>query len=195
MSESREAAERVARQLYAIASPVRLEILATLRLGGEQSVSDLARQVPDARRGIQATLRDMADSGWVKLESGTGRSATWSIVADAISWSDVDDDDPAVRAAQTAVEAAARQRRFSYIRAFEHEWQMEQWPREWSDAVVSRDYTERLTPSELENLEQAIHAAIVEIRERAAERRKTDPESSSEEKVFLTIMGFPRPSR
>lgn len=195
MSEAGEGARLVARQLHAIASPVRLELMETLRLGGVLSTAELARRVPDARGGIQATLSDMAEAGWVRHEEGRGRAATWTAVENPVRWSDIGPDDEAIRVAQTALEQAARQRRFAYIRAFEHEEQTEQWTREWSEAMVSRDYVELLTPEELTELEASFHAAVVDIRTKASQRRETEDSQAAEQPVFLTIMAFPRRSK
>lgn len=198
MSNEQEAAERVARQLHAIASPVRIELMEALRFGGVQSTAELARRLPDARGGIQATLSDMADAGWVRLVDGTGRSARWSAVDNPVTWSDVGLDDERVRVAQAAVEQAARQRRFTYIRAFEHEWQTGAWPSEWADVVMSRDYVELMIPEELAELDSELHAAVERARSKAHTRRAEAKDSGGrsdgipEEPVFLTMMAFPR---
>lgn len=189
---ARIATERAIRQIRAVSSPIRLELLETLRLGGVLSTAELARRVPAARGGIQGTLADLAEAGWVKLEDGIGRSATWVATESPILWSDIDEDDAPVRAAMASMEQAARQRRFAYIKTFEQEWQDAKWPDEWADAAVSRDYIERLTPAELTELDTEIHAAVTRARTKAQARRDQDP--AGEEPVFLTVMAFPRQS-
>lgn len=70
----------VARRLRAIASPVRLEILETLRLGGVLSTAELKRRVPDGRGGMQATL------GTWPRRAGSVRRAAWVAPRPGVRW-------------------------------------------------------------------------------------------------------------
>lgn len=185
----------MAQRLYAIASVVRLEIVEALRLGGVLSTSDLKRRVPDGRGGMQATLRGMAEAGWIRHEGGVGRSSTWSSGDEPVTWSGLDTADDSVRAARGAVEQAARHRRFAYIRDFEDQWRANQWPREWVDAAVSRDCLELLTPEEVTEVGEELRAVVERVRKKAAKRRTTSDGALREEPVFLMVMAFPRRPR
>lgn len=124
-----------------------------------------------------------------------GRSATWSAVDEPVTWSARDLDDDSVRAARGSVEQAARHRRSAYSQAFEREWQARQWPREWAEASVSRDYLELLTPDELTQVEQELHSVVERARQRATARREQSSDGLPEEPVFLSILAFPRRSK
>lgn len=78
-----------ARDMAALAHPLRLDLLDLLRVDGPMTASDAGRALGQNPSNISWHLRKLAGHGLVRQDAGTtGRRRPWRIVAEALPWAD-----------------------------------------------------------------------------------------------------------
>ncbi|MGL5928383.1 MAG: hypothetical protein ACRCY8_05565 [Dermatophilaceae bacterium] len=188
------AVDRRLRHLRAAADPARVDLFEQLRVEGRpMSTAELAKVVPEARRGIQSHLAALAEGEWIEHVGGQGRSAVWQTRQVPIEWAEDDDSDPAVVQAMEDLYWISLQRRINRIRRFDAERQTGEWSPEWVDAAIWRDYSLWLTAADLEELDEALTEVFERFRSRSAERKVVagEPFPDDAELVFVTTSAFP----
>ena len=176
------------------ADPARLDLFEELKVHDRAlSTAELARLVPEARRGIQAHLGALADGEWIEHLEGEGRTATWQALPVPVEWADEDASDPAVARAMEDLYWIALQRRVNRIRRFDAERQTDRWSESWVDATIGRDYSLWLTADDLQELDSALVDLLTRFRARSDERltRDGDDVADDVELVFVTTSAFP----
>lgn len=182
--------QRTVSQLRAMsADPVRLDLFEALRdEAAPMTTRDLERRVPAARGGIEHHLQMLAAGGWIALDEGSGRSATWVTSSTGVTWSEAEAADPDVALAIDELYWVAQQRRINRMRHFDAERQTGVWSAEWVEAAIGRDYLLRLTPGELAEFETEFVDLVLRYRRRATAR---DIAAQDVERVFVTVSALP----
>ena len=142
-----------ARELRALAHPVRMELYELLALHRSLTATQASRIVGGSPTSVAYHLRTLAKYGYVEeAEGGTGRERPWRIKTIGYSFSQ-DDPNPETRAAAKALSRQLFQRwlerRETFIRDYE------QWPQQVRDATGDTSFVLFGTPEELEELRRA----------------------------------------
>lgn len=152
------------RAVRVLAHPLRTRLLSLLRADGPATATALAHALDTNTGATSYHLRKLAEVGLVEeTAEGRGRERWWRAAHDMHSWS------PSDFAGQPDAEAAREWLEGEYFRRFtEHmqRWVAEAagWPLEWRDAAGASDYILRLTPAELRDLSNEIHAVLERYR-------------------------------
>jgi DNA-binding transcriptional ArsR family regulator len=172
--------------LAAYSNPVRLEILDTLRAAAEPLTADeISDRALRGRVGVRSHLATLHrnrlvaknhDGRWVALPRPVGLPAL----------ADVAPDDPDYRLVARA-HAVLADRRWMRLREWNQVNVRPQWAA-WGPHVIAQDTVMRLTPQEMDELEQAIGDAVTQFRRRVVGDRQ-DPAGS--ESVFLVVYAAP----
>ncbi len=172
-----------AQVLRAMAHPLRLRLIGTLRKDGPATASQLARRLGESSGATSYHLRILAKYGFVvdALERNRGRERWWRAVDEGVEWS-TDTDDLGVVEADRVL---GRQLVAEYGRWLER-WYEEtpEWSRVWRAAASSSDDWLELTPSELRELADEVLAVLA----RYADRRVRGEGS---ERVIVLFHAFP----
>lgn len=145
----------------ALAHPLRMRLLAALRLEGPATASTLGRRLGESSGSTSYHLRQLARYGFVGEDEAqpSRREKRWhALVRRTSRASAAFLDDPG---AQEADRFVASRRVESAVRAAE-QWldTRESWPREWVEAAELSDYQPRLTPDALARLTRDIEALV-----------------------------------
>ncbi|WP_055426946.1 winged helix-turn-helix domain-containing protein [Bifidobacterium aesculapii] len=140
--------------LRAVANPVRMRILGTLRVDGVQTVGSISGRIGEAPGVVSYHLGQLARAGFVeKVESPDGdrRKSWWRACQDAIR-----PDVPASRSDRAGADAMDLFRRsaaVSYEMAYERYLdRVPDLPREWVDNCTSDDHVLNLNVSEMKEM-------------------------------------------
>ena len=175
-----------AEQLRTLAHPLRMRLLAALRLHGPATATQLAQRLGSNSGKTSYHLRQLAAAGLVaeETERGDARDRWWRASHASTSWNPAEhlDDPDAIAAADWLAGHATREHarwtdRFVQTRA--------QWSAAWIDASTLSDYQLRLTPRRLRLLTEELGAVV--------ERYRQDTEDADAEHVVVTIHAFPNP--
>lgn len=172
---------------------LRIALYRQLYAARAATASQLAEQVDEAVSLVSYHLRKMAAHGFIveAPELSTDGRERWWKPASEKGWSFRSSDfvgDPegaAVVGQVTRQLLATRAERYgAYLD------QQSAWPKEWTDASFSSEYLPRLSPAELAELGEEIHALVRrwEERGRAAEAAG---DTEDREHVALHLYGFP----
>jgi DNA-binding transcriptional ArsR family regulator len=83
-----------ARDMSALAHPLRLDLLELLMVHGPMTASEAGRALSQNASNISWHLRKLAEHGYVRPDdSGTGRQRPWKLVTQSLSWGDDAEDD------------------------------------------------------------------------------------------------------
>ena len=119
--------------LRAMASPIRMRILGTLRVNGEQTVGSISEQLGEAPGAISYHLGQLAHAGLVKkVESPDGdrRKSWWKVCQSAIRLGSTEEKSSADKA--KAMDLFRRSAALSYGMAYERFLdRLPELPREW----------------------------------------------------------------
>jgi DNA-binding transcriptional ArsR family regulator len=92
-----------ARDMRALAHPLRMDLLELLAVQGPQTASEAAAVLDQTPANVSWHLRKLAEHGFVRQAAeGRGRRRPWKMVAESLSWGD-DAADPAAAAALSDV--------------------------------------------------------------------------------------------
>ncbi len=154
------------RSLRGLAHPLRVRLLASLRLDGPATASQLAQRLGESSGATSYHLRQLAAHGFVEddPERGKGRERWWRSSHQGTYFDESlrHDPDPAVRGA-----ADLYLHEHATLHAQElSTWlgTMAEWPKEWTESADMSDYTLRLTPELTAELNQKLEALIESYR-------------------------------
>ncbi|PMR60291.1 MULTISPECIES: ArsR/SmtB family transcription factor [Micromonospora] len=175
-----------ARQIRALAHPLRVQLLGVLRTNGPATATDLAAELDTNTGATSYHLRQLAEVGLVVEEpaEGAGRRRYWRAAHDVSSWQSTDfEDDPEARAAADWLQG----RHFQFVAEFAQRWTAVQHdrPREWRQAVDFSDTLLTLSPAQLRALNDDLRAVVRRYRDSA------EPSAPDAEQVILFLAGFP----
>ena len=173
-----------ARLLRAMAHPLRLRLIGTLRMDGPATASMLARRLSESSGATSYHLRILAKYGFIEddRERNRGRERWWRAVDEGVQWS-LDTDD---RGMLEADRALGQQLVGEYSRWIERWYEeMPGWDRRWRAAANSTDQWFELTPAELRELANEVLAVL----ERYADRRERGDDT---ERALVVFYAFPQ---
>jgi DNA-binding transcriptional ArsR family regulator len=173
-----------ARLLRAMAHPLRLRLIGTLRMEGPATASMLARRLSESSGATSYHLRILAKYGFIEddRERNRGRERWWRAVDEGVQWS-LDTDD---RGMLEADRALGQQLVGEYTRWIERWYEeMPGWDRRWRAAANSTDQWFELTPAELRELANEVLAVL----ERYADRRERRDDT---ERALVVFYAFPQ---
>ncbi|MGW2790271.1 ArsR/SmtB family transcription factor [Streptomyces sp. NPDC001251] len=191
-SATNASGERVldARSLRGLAHPLRIQLLKSLRHDGPATASQLGERLGESSGATSYHLRQLATHGFVEddPERGKGRERWWKAVHSGVSFGDDlhGNSDPEVRGA-----ASLFRHEIADIHTQEvSTWlaTMGDWPESWSTSFDLSDFTLNLTPDQLAELNDKLHAVVETYRALAQ-----DPASAAgAAQVRVHLHSFPR---
>jgi DNA-binding transcriptional ArsR family regulator len=162
--------------LRLLAHPLRLRLLALLRLDGPSTATRLAERVGESSGVTSYHLRKLAEGGFVEEDPGRGtkRDRWWRSAHEATKVSPADFlGDPDVHRASVSV----RREIYRWQQRLTDQWLAEEadWDTAWVDAAGSSDWLLRLTAAQT----QAMHDEILDVvrRYNDAEAAEDDPDA------------------
>jgi len=162
-----------AQLLRAMAHPMRLRLMGTLRRDGPATASMLARRLDESSGATSYHLRILAKYGFVADDSerNRGRERWWRAADAGMEWS-IDTDD---RGMLEADRALGLQLVAEYTRWIER-WHRElpEWDRRWRAAATSTDQWFELTPAELRGLSDEVLAVLARYADKRVRREDTE---------------------
>jgi DNA-binding transcriptional ArsR family regulator len=172
--------------LRAMAHPMRLQILGSLRVDGPATSAVLARRLGTDSGQTSHHLRMLARHGFVldapELGKGTrGRERWWKAAHESTRFAD--DLGPAGTEAVRAMESAARQVWERAAEMYGDQVARGEWSPQWRAAAGVGDMVVRLTPEALTAMREEIEQ-VVERHDRGA-----DPDA---ETVVVVLQAYPR---
>lgn len=180
------------RRLRALAHPVRLRILESLRSDGAATVSLLATRLAIAPASLSYHLRQLGAHEFIEIDptlARDGREKWWKARPAGVSWSSADFlDTEDRRLSAGALRRAVVGRHTQLIDEFIGELDAAAWSEDWTDAAVILDDILDLTPSELRQVQREIMKLLERRRATGEKHRK------SSESVILLLYAFPRQS-
>ncbi|WP_405617446.1 ArsR/SmtB family transcription factor [Streptomyces sp. NBC_01508] len=164
------------RSLRGLAHPLRMRLLVALRHHGPATASQLADRLGESSGATSYHLRQLADHGFVADDPGRGkgRERWWKAADKAIM---VDqalyrDPNPEVRGALNT---------FIHETASIHGQELstwlattQDWPETWTTKADLSDFTLRLTPELLAELDGRVHDLIASYKDRATQESDED---------------------
>ncbi|MEU9096330.1 winged helix-turn-helix domain-containing protein [Streptomyces sp. NPDC048361] len=175
-----------ARSLRGLAHPLRMRILKSLRHDGSATASQLAERLGESSGATSYHLRQLAAHGFVEDDPGRGkgRERWWKPVHTGTTFAEGlhTSTDPEVRGAADL---------FLHEVATIHTQELstwlgtkQDWPQEWAASGDLSDFTLTLTPAQLHELSEKLHAVIEPYRTVAAQ--------DDSAQVRLHLHAFPR---
>lgn len=167
-----------AQVLRAMAHPLRLRLIGSLRKHGPATASELGRRLDESSGATSYHLRILEKYGFVEddAERNRGRERWWRAVDEGMEWS-LDTDDAGVLEADRALGRQLVSEQARWLRRWNEE--MPAWDRPWRAAANSSDQWFELTPDELRLLSDEVLAVF----ERYADRRT--PREGTERAIVL----------
>lgn len=145
----------------ALAHPLRMRILGTLRVDGPSTSTALAERLETNTGATSYHLRQLADVGLVEEDDRDegGRRRWWKASHESMSWRDTEhDDDPEARAAADWLIRSSHRNYGQWVDDWHHA--RTQWPVEWRDASDQSDFGIRVKPDRLAELNKRIGELI-----------------------------------
>jgi predicted ArsR family transcriptional regulator len=159
-----------AQTLRALAHPVRIALIEALTLRGAMTATEVGELIGESPTTCSFHLRQLAKYGFVEeAGGGKGRARPWRITS--IGMSVTTTHDPEAEIAGDALLRVFRERSFAKYQT----WLETKgtYPKEWRDAASNSEYMFWATADELEQLNEALTAVMME-RFRFQDRH-TDP--------------------
>ncbi|MEU3499816.1 winged helix-turn-helix domain-containing protein [Streptomyces hundungensis] len=193
------AGERIldARSLRGLAHPLRIRILKSLRHDGPATASQLGDRLGESSGATSYHLRQLATHGFVEDDParGKGRERWWKAVHNGTSFADDlhTSSDPEVRGAANLFLheiAGIHTQELSTWLATMHDW-----PEPWSTSGDLSDFTLNLSPAQLHELNEKLHAVVESYR--TLSPGPDAPSDAEAAQVRVHLHSFPRgnPSR
>ncbi|NBM17262.1 transcriptional regulator [Streptomyces sp. GC420] len=178
-----------ARSLRGLAHPLRMRLLASLRLNGPATASQLAEKLGESSGATSYHLRQLAAHGFVEDDParGKGRERWWKAAHQGTLFDGelYQDPDPAVRGAvdlfMHEIATTHTQELSTWLGT------MRDWPEEWVTSSDMSDFTLRLTPELTRELNTKLHELIESYR-----ALEPAPGTPGAEQVRLHTHVFPR---
>lgn len=176
-----------AESLKAVAHPIRVKLLGSLRIDGPATASELGRRLGESSGSTSYHLRQLERYGFIEedAEQPNARDRRWRAKHRYTSWRDSD------FVADPVSRETARMMRMRQVRLLEETVErfyerLDSWNSDWLDAAGISDDVIRLTPATLDRL-------VDRIMDLAREYAAQDAEAAGAELVTLVVAGFPRP--
>jgi DNA-binding transcriptional ArsR family regulator len=162
-----------AQLLRAVAHPLRLRLLGSLRKDGPATASELGRRLGESSGATSYHLRILDKYGFVEddTERNRGRERWWRAVDEGMKWS-LDTDDPGLLEADRALGRQLASEHLRWIRRWNDK--MPEWDRPWRAASNSVDQWFELTPDELRALSDEVLAVLERYEDRRVQRAGTE---------------------
>jgi DNA-binding transcriptional ArsR family regulator len=174
--------------LRALAHPLRVQLLGTLRLDGPATASELGRRFGESSGSTSYHLRQLERFGFVVEddEQPSRRERRWRAAHDVTSFRPADFlDEDAGREALTLMEQQQVRALVDTVQSWYRERQA--WPREWVDAADQSDLNLRLRPEDVKALSTELLAVVQ--RWLAIQRPPDDPAARQ---VTVYLLAVPR---
>lgn len=143
-----------ARELRAIAHPVRLNILEALMLEGPMTASELGKRLGESPANCSWHLRKLAEHGFVaEAEGGTGRQRPWKATHRGMRWDEDEGAAEALVAGRALTRVVLDREVERFIRATESRSAE---AKEWRDASSSTQSMLWLTAEELAEINELV---------------------------------------
>lgn len=187
MESSARSPRLQAEQVRILAHPLRMRLLAVLRLEGPATATQLARRLGTDTGKTSYHLRQLEAAGLVgeETERGNRRDRWWRALHRSTYWNPADHlDDPDTTAAADWLAGQAVRLHARWSDAFVQS--RDAWSDEWIDASTLSDYLLELTPTRLRELCAELDGVIERFRADAAERDAPDAEH-----VTVVVHAFP----
>lgn len=173
-----------ARGLKALAHPLRVRMLGTLRNDGPATATQLARRLGESTGTTSWHLRQLADNGFIEEDPdrGTKRDRWWRARARATELlvRDFTDQPELLGVIGTYLQSVLEN---SFARAADFIARVDEWTPAWQDAATFSDATLRLDPAGLQALNEELFAVIARHRAAAV---------ADGELVIVQVQSFPR---
>ncbi|MFC8826063.1 ArsR/SmtB family transcription factor [Streptomyces sp. NPDC057137] len=180
------------RSLRGLAHPLRMRLLVTLRHHGPATASQLAERLGESSGATSYHLRQLATHGFVAddPERGKGRERWWKAADKGVMLGNAlhNDPNPEVRGAVNT---------FIHEVASIHDQElstwlgtMHDWPDTWAAKSDFSDFTLRLTPELLAELDGRVHDLINSYRNLAVPE---DDESAAQVRIHLHAFPLKKP--
>ncbi|MBG0564675.1 winged helix-turn-helix domain-containing protein [Actinoplanes aureus] len=180
--------------LRALAHPLRMRILGSLRIDGPATSAMLARRLATDSGQTSHHLRLLNRYGFVQdapeLGKGArGRERWWKAVHDTTTWPDNPDDlGPGGADVVLALDRAARRVWDEVIESYRAQAARGEWSAEWQTAAGFGDYAIRATPERLTALRAELRRVINEY--------DLGEQTGGTETVAVVVQAYPyRPAR
>jgi DNA-binding transcriptional ArsR family regulator len=176
--------------MRAMAHPMRMRILGSLRLDGPATAAVLARRLGTDSGQTSHHLRLLGKYGFIEeaadLGKGPrGRERWWRAAHETTSWDDLADLGPEGGEAVLAFEAAAHRTWAQVLGTYRVEASRGDWASEWVAAARSGDYNLRTTP-------EGLDALLTEIEEVIGRHQARATDTVDAQAVVVQLHGFPR---
>ncbi|MCX4981160.1 transcriptional regulator [Streptomyces sp. NBC_00572] len=176
------------RSLRGLAHPLRIQLLRTLRRHGPATASQLAEQLGESSGATSYHLRQLAAHGFVEDDPtrGKGRERWWKAGQQGtrVDASLYENPDPEVRGALDIYVheiATIHTQELSTYLGTRHDWDQA-----WLAASDMSDFTLRLPPEKLRELDEKMHALIESYRD------TEDGDAPDAERVRIHLHAFPQ---
>jgi DNA-binding transcriptional ArsR family regulator len=179
-----------ARQIRVLAHPLRARLLGQLRLGGPATATRLAEALRTNTGATSYHLRQLADVGLVKEDTGgRGRERWWRPAHDVTSWErDWYLDDPDALAAADWLTSNFARQLAERVEDWNHRAADE--PEEWRAAVQFSDWIMRLSATQV----AAMTAELETVIQRWRQQTDDDPAPDARPVLlYLYPVPMPRP--
>ncbi len=176
-----------ARAMRALAHPLRVALLETMRRDGEITATRAAELLDESPGNMSWHLQTLAKYGFVEeTGEGHGRSRPWRMVSDSRSF-ETGMTDPDVAAAGEALERTFIERAYDQLR----EWWSRRltYPVKWRRAAFITERVTYLTAAELAMISEEVH----EIYTRYADRGSKEKRPAGALPIHLYAHGHPLP--
>jgi Helix-turn-helix domain len=176
--------------LRAMAHPLRMRILGTLRIDGPATSAMLARRLDTDSGQTSHHLRQLARFGFVveapELGKGSrGRERWWRAGHDTTSWDDLAEFGQEGAEAVQAFENVAHRVWAQMLAQYRVQVGRGEWSSAWVEAAGSGDFPVRTTP-------EGLSALLTELHEVIARHDLGADAGPDAETVILLVHGFPR---
>ncbi|HZM76873.1 MAG TPA: helix-turn-helix domain-containing protein [Candidatus Limnocylindrales bacterium] len=190
MTESRELRLTEVGTLRAMAHPLRMRILGSLRIDGPATSAMLARRLNTDSGQTSHHLRQLARFGFVveapDLGKGSrGRERWWRAGHESTSWDDLSALGPEGAEAVHAFENVAHRVWAQMLSQYRMQAGRQEWSPAWVQAAASGDFPIRTTP-------EGLAALLAELREVIARHDLGEQAGPDAETVIVLLHGFPR---
>lgn len=179
-----------AEQLRALAHPLRMRLLAMLRLEGPATATQLARRLATDSGKTSYHLRQLDAAGLVAEDEqrGNRRDRWWRALHESTQWNPAEHlDDPDTAAATEWLAGHVVRLHAQWADAFVQS--QATWSAEWVDASTLSDYILDLTPARLRQLVEELGEVIERYRAEEAGSERTQ----DHERVTVVVHAFPNP--
>jgi DNA-binding transcriptional ArsR family regulator len=173
-----------AKTLRALAHPVRIALYEALAYGGgAMTATELGERIGETATTCSFHLRQLAKYGFVEeAGGGKGRARPWRLTS--LGWNIPVTNDPETRLAGDAVLRLARERAFARYQRWRET--KTDYPQEWQEASNDSEYVSYVTPEELQQLKEDLHAVLGRFWDRIADPAQRPPGALPVETLLLS---------